>query len=252
MRCLIAVVVLLLAAPLAALAADPPGGPGWYQLMEDTTLSVPFESGTLFIAGGTPGRLVGVTAGGQLRIQFERGLATSRNGEITTATGSAEAAALTVTVPPADVRAMLRQSKKAPGSGDGSDGSASPHPNRGVAAVTGGGSSGGGIHRSTTRDVIVTDTDEVRFVHQPSAAALTPPGGSRRGGTEVFPPMPSSGSGGAAGLPTRVIALDEHEEWLAKVLRLWGEDGARCQTKGYGPGWISICESRQQTPIALR
>ena len=46
----------------------------------------------------------------------------------------------------------------------------------------------------------------------PLAAVLTPPGGLRRGGTEVFAPHASSGSGGgAAGLPTRVIALDEHE-----------------------------------------
>jgi len=41
-----------------------------------------------------------------------------------------------------------------------------------------------------------------------------------------------------------VIAREDHEAWLLKVLRLWGEDGARCETKSYGPGWGSVGEPR--------
>jgi len=63
-----------------------------------------------------------------------------------------------------------------------------------------------------------------------------------RRGVQIFPPSAAGPASGGSGKPTRVIALEEHEAWLKKVLRLLDEDGARCETKGYGPGWISICD----------
>ena len=75
---------------------------------------------------------------------------------------------------------------------------------------------------------------------EPPVAIVSPP--PRQGAPDIVPPA-RSGTGGGAGGTTRVIARDEHDAWLIKVLRLLDEDGARCETKPYGSGWVSVCES---------
>jgi hypothetical protein len=243
MRPLVVVVVLLVIVFAGtALAADPPGGPTWYLLQDDQVLTVTFEGGTLTVAGGTPGQLLGVVAG-QFRIQFERGIATSRNGEITTASGVAEAAALIFLVDPKQVRAMLRQSSKTP--------TAPTTPSRGGAEpgalgalgspITGAGV-GGSRAIDVARDTTVVVDDRVNVVQRSTPTIIPAPAG-RPPGPEVLTP-PAAGAPGGSGKPTRVIGLDEHEALLAKLLGWLGEEGARCETKGYGPGWISICTPR--------
>lgn len=244
----VAVLLLLLLLAAPAIAADPAGGPGWYQLTPDTFISVPFETGMLVIAGGTPGFLVGVTPGGFLRLRFERGVATARGIEVTADGGFG--AALTVDVDPTFVRALLRQplSRATPGG--------SPTPTTTGETAFGGGPVGASgsvsaMGRHTT--VIIDTTEEIRRVTHRPAPTFFPTLSARQptGGVDVFQPSSVSVST-ATGRPARVIALAEHEEWLAKILRSLGEDGATCQTKGYGPGWISICEPRRSTtPVAV-
>jgi hypothetical protein len=167
LRTLMPLVILLTALP--ALAADPAGGPGWYQLHDDVFLSVPFEGGTLVIAGGTPGFLMGV-APGVLRLRFERGVASSRNAEITTDSGPAAVAALTVNVPQADVRALLRQplskAKPAPGSPSLST------PGGGSASGGGGVVAAGGTVFAVTRDTVLRFNDTQEQVVDRGAASL--------------------------------------------------------------------------------
>ena len=112
MRFLIAVVVLLLTAPLAAVAADElPGGPGWYTL--DIPVSVATTKGLLFINAGTPGKLVSYSADGMLmRIRFERGLASWLGAEINSATSADTAATLTIDVDPSLMRSLLKPVSK--------------------------------------------------------------------------------------------------------------------------------------------
>src|SRR2546430_380703 len=147
MRSLIAVVVLLLTAlagpALSALAADPPGGPGWYQLADDAILNVTTPSGKLVITAGTPGFLVGATAT-TLTIRFERGIATWLGKEITADSSPATAATLTVpNVDPTAVRAFVRQplSKVTPAPGGTSAGGSSSASGGGALAGLGGGQS---------------------------------------------------------------------------------------------------------------
>src|SRR6267142_6576576 len=107
MRYLIGIVALLVIVLAGvALAADPPGGPSWYQLA-DHGLNVSTTSGTLLIAAGTPGQLVSVRMNGNLQIRFERGLATWLGKEITTDGGFS--ATLTIDVEPGMVRAFVKQ-----------------------------------------------------------------------------------------------------------------------------------------------
>jgi hypothetical protein len=239
MRLVIAVVALLLAtAPLHALAADPPGGPGWYELT--TTQIVPTSSGDLVIAGGTPGLLVGVATNGFLRLRFERGVATWLGREITSDGGFA--LTLTVEVDPAFVRAFVKQnlSSAAPGArrGGAEPGALGALGGGGITTGAGvGGTQGVNVQRDTT----VTVEDRLNLVRAPAPAAAAVPD-QRGGGAGVLPPAGSTVGGGAGGGATRTIAREEHDAWLLKVLRLLGEDGARCETKGYGPGWVSICE----------
>jgi hypothetical protein len=241
--------LLLLAAP--AIAADPAGGPGWYQLTPDVVLTVPFASGgDLLIAGGTPGFLVGVTADGLLRLRFERGIATARGIEITTDGGFG--AALTVDVDPTLVRALLRQplSKVTPAT--------SPPDTGGETAFGGGpvgasGSSAQSVGRHTTVFIDDSTRTEVRRERPRPAPTFFPTVSARPPGrVDLFPPSPIAIAPSPTGGQPRMIALEEHEEWLAKILRSLDEVGARCQTKGYGPGWISICEPRRSTaPVAV-
>jgi len=241
MRCLIAVVVLLATVVAgSAFAGDPPGGPGWYQLSTDVTLTVPTNSGDLLIAGGTPGFLVGVATDGSLRLRFERGIATWLGREITADGGFGPM--LTIDIDPALVRAFVRQplSKAEPPAtrkGGAEPGALGAISGGGGGVVTGTGVGAVGMRRDTV--VTVEDTRRVVRVSAPSTGAA-PEG--RRGSPELFPPPPSAASSGASGGQARIIARDEHEASLAKVLKLLGEDGANCETKSYGPGWISICE----------
>ena len=231
---LLVVVALLVSAPLIAVAADPPGGPGWYQAIDGFNVST--AQGMVFIAPDTPGFLVGVTSAGLLTIRFERGVALSLGREVS------DPSLLTVSVPPTSVRAFVKQpfsrlqdNPVAGGVGGG------PGVLGGFPGVTGagvGGRSAVGVERETT---VVVD-DKVNVVQRQTPAALPAPDG-RGGGSQILPPS-SSGGGGGGGGATRVIAREDHDAWLLKVLRLWGEDGARCETKSYGPGWVSICDPR--------
>jgi hypothetical protein len=231
---LLVVVALLVSAPLIALAADPPGGPGWYQAIDGFNVSV--AQGTLFIAPDTPGFLVGVTPGGLLTIRFERGIALWIGREIV------NEPVLTISVPPSSVRAFVKQpfsrlqDNPIASNGGGGPGVLGSFP--GVTGAGVGGRSSVGVERETT---VVVD-DKVNVVQRQTAAAPPAPDG-RGGGSQSLPPS-SSGGGGGAGGATRMIAREDHDAWLLKVLRLWGEDGARCETKSYGPGWVSICEPR--------
>ncbi|PYM22098.1 MAG: hypothetical protein DMD78_15495 [Candidatus Rokuibacteriota bacterium] len=236
MRSLVAVVVLLLTAPVA-LAGDPPGGKGWYQV--NRALSVPFSGGgNLLIATFTPGRLVEVTAAGRLRIEFERGISTALKREITVDGGFSED--LTITVDPDEVTAFVRQplSKATPSDDSSSAGGSSSASGGGALAGLGGGQS---ITSATLTRTTVTieDVEERRAAAPPAVSEARE---SVRRGVQIFPPSAAGPASGGSGKSTRVIALEEHEAWLKKVLRLLDEDGARCETKGYGPGWISICD----------
>ena len=244
MRSLIAVVVLLLTAFCdVTLAGDPPGGKGWYQLEPaGRFLSVKFKDGsTLVIAWGTPGFFIGVAKDGRFSIRFERGIFTTKTGagrEVTADGGFEDV--LTIDVEPSDVRALLRQplSKATPGP-DGA-----PSPTRGGGSASGGGLAGLGGGQSITSATLTRTTVTVEDVEERRAAA--PPAVSEaresvRRGVQIFPPS-AAGPVSGSGKSTRVIALEEHEAWLKKVLRLLDEDGARCETKAYGPGWISICD----------
>ena len=232
---LLLVVALLVSAPLIVLAADPPGGPGWYQAIDGFNVSVP-SRGTLYIAPDTPGQLIGVTSDGMLTIRFERGIALWLGREIV------NDALLTINVPPSSVRAFVKQPfSRLQDNPIASNGGAGPGVLGGFPGTTGagvGGRSSVGVERETT---VVLD-DKVNVVQRQTPAAPPTPD-ARGGGSQVLPPSGSGGGGGAGGA-TRVIAREDHEAWLLKVLRLWGEDGARCETKSYGPGWISICEPR--------
>lgn len=254
MRCTIAVVVLLLLASVASvLAADPPGGPGWYQL--DISVSVAMPKGTLVITAGTPGQLVSFNADGTLmRIRFERGLASWLGSEITSGSSAENASLLTVDVDPQLVRALLKQllsrTKPPDDSTPPRTGGAEPGALGALAGTTGAGvtsagagtgTRGIGVQRETT--VVIDDT--LNIVRRGGGEAAVTPGG-QRSGVQVFPPSASGAGGGGAGGPGRVIAREEHDAWLAKVLRLWGEDAASCETKAYGPGWISICDPRRE------
>lgn len=243
MRSLIAVVVLLVIVLVGvALAADPPGGPGWYQLSSDSFISVPFEGGQLVIAGGTPGLLVGAQDG-FLKIRFERGVATARGKEITSDGTLTERDALTLLIDPSQVKAFVKQplSKARPPADSPTRAGAEP----GALGALGGGVGAGvgtgavGVQRDTT---LVLD-DTVNVVRRATADAGPAAAGGGGGGTQVFPPSASGTAGGGVGRPGRVIARDEHDARLVKVLRLLDEDGARCETKPYGPGWVSVCES---------
>jgi hypothetical protein len=237
MRCTIAVVVLLVAAPLIALAADPPGGPGWYQL--DITISVQIANGdTLTIAAGTPGFFTGVSRDGLFRIRFERGIVTQLGREITTDAGAG--ATLTLEVPPELLRAFVKQplSKKKDESTPPKKGGAEPGA---LGAIAGTGAGLGGTRAiGVKRDTVVTVEDAPQLVSVAAPVpAMIPP--TRQGQPDVFGPRGSS-SGGGTGGTTRVIGLEEHDARLKKILALLGEDGATCETKPYGPGWVSICE----------
>ena len=247
MRSLLAVIVLLAAMFVgSALAEDPPGGKGWYQAVAGFNVST--AQGMLIISADTPGFLVGTTtvAGAlKLNVRFERGIATWLNQEITSDGQFRET--LTIRVDPSEVRALLRQplSKAPPPPGDSST---PPAPTGGGGARTLGpmdGVIGGGVgtpsvnvHRETT---VVVD-DNVTVVRR-AATAGAPGSEGPRPGVQVFPPSSSRSPDGGAGKATRAIAREEHDAWLLKVLRLWDEEAARCETKGYGPGWVSICES---------
>ena len=232
----IVVVALLVSAPLLALAADPPGGPGWYQAIDGFNVSV-VGKGTLIIAADTPGQLVGVTTGGLLTIRFERGIALWLGTEITSDP------ALTISVPPTTVRAFIKQPLSRLGPGQ------NPGPGRGVGGGPGtlgplgsSGTFGGGNAVGVQRDTVVTLEDTTRVVRTPAPEPLSLP--PRPGaGPSVLPPS-TSAPGGSTGGNTRVISREEHDARLRKLLALLGEDGATCETKGYGPGWISICEPR--------
>jgi hypothetical protein len=233
---LLLVVALLVSAPLIALAADPPGGPGWYQAIDGFNVSITGR-GTLFIAPDTPGQLIGVTGDGMLTIRFERGIALWLGREIV------NDALLTINVPPSSVRAFVKQPfSRLQDNPVANNGGAGPGVLGGFPGTTTGAGVGGrsavGVERETT--VVVDDTVKVVQRQTPPAAPI--PDG-RGGGSQILPPSGSVGGGGGGGA-TRVIAREDHEAWLLKVLRLWGEDGARCETKSYGPGWISICEPR--------
>jgi hypothetical protein len=231
---LLLVVALLVSAPLIALAADPPGGPGWYQAIDGFNVSV--AQGTLLIAPDTPGLLIGVTPAGLLTIRFERGIALWLGREIV------NDPVLTISVPSSSVRAFVKQPfSRLQDNPIASNGGAGPGVLGGFPGVTGagvGGRSAVGVERETT---VVLD-DKVNVVQRQAPAAPPTPAG-RGGDSQVLPPSGSSGGGGGGGA-TRVIAREDHEAWLMKVLRLWGDDGARCETKSYGPGWVSICERR--------
>jgi hypothetical protein len=249
MRACIVVVVLLLSLSAGfAFAADPPGGPGWYQVIEGFNVST--TKGILIIAADTPGFLKSATSTGMLSIQFERGIATWLGREIT-AVGEF-ATTLTITVKPSEVRALLKQplSKATPpGPGGSPSGFGGGSSGSGGGSIVGTGNSVSAVTHHET--VAVTDTQEVRIRSQPLEVLAPPSPDSRRPGGDVFrPPASSSGSAGAPGRPGRVIAQEDHEAWLAKVLRLLGEEDARCQTKAYGPGWISICDPRREPAIA--
>ncbi len=210
-----------------------------------------FEGGTLVIAGGTPGFLMDVTPAGLLVIRFERGLASVRGRELTVDGGFGSQ--LTVEVDPANVTALLRQplSKVNP--------ETSPTPEAAGETAFGGGPVGASgsamsVGRHTTNFIDDSTTTEVRRERpRPAATVFTSgPPPRRPGGVDVFQPGPAPSAQVATGGPARVIALAEHEEWLAKILRSLGEAGARCETKGYGPGWISICEPRGSiSPVAV-
>ena len=246
MRSLIAVVVLLVSAPPAARAADPPGGPGWYQL--DTTVSVPTAKGTLVIAAGTPGQLVSINAAGTvMSIRFERGLASWLGAEINSGTSAENAALLTVDVDPAMVKAFVKQLLSRVGAGG-----STPPPRRGGAepgalgALGGGGTTGAGFGGSRAvdinRDTTVTLSDTVRVASAPGPVPVAAPP-PRAPAPSIIPPGSSSGASGGGGT-MRAIGREEHDAWLKQLLAALGEDGARCETKGYGPGWVSICEPR--------
>jgi len=236
MRYLIAVVALLLLVSAATvLAADPPpGGPTWYQAIDGFNVST--AKGFLIIAPDTPGQLIGVT-GGLLTIRFERGIALWGPGEITSDP------LLTISVAPFTVRAFVKQplSQKKDDSTTPRKGGAQSGALGALAGVSGAGSGtrGVGVQRETT--LVIDDTVNV-IRRGGTEAAVIPDSG--RSGVQVFPPSGSGSGGGGAGRPGRVIAREEHDAWLVKVLRLLDEDGAACETKGYGPGWISICEPR--------
>jgi hypothetical protein len=245
MRSLIAVVVLLLTAAAAtALADDPPGGPGWYQLL-DAGLNVSTTNGTLLVAGGTPGLLISVRSDGALNIRFERGLATWLGREITSDGEFRDT--LTIIVKPSEVRAFVRQplSKVTP-----APGGTSPRTGGSSSASGGGTLAGLGGGQSITSATVTRTTVTVEDIEERRAAARPVVGEAResvRPRVQIFPPSAAGPASGGSGKPARIIALEEHEAWLKKVLRLLDEDGARCETKGYGPGWISICD-----PVAFR
>lgn len=233
----LAIIVLLLSALGGlALAADPPGGPGWYQAIDGFNVSVPTK-GFLIIAPDTPGQLVGTT-GNLLTIRFERGIALWLGREIT------NDPLLTINVSPTSVRAFVKQplSKQDDGTTKVTRGGAEPGALGALAGTTTGAGVGGrsnvGVGRETT--LVVDDTVNVVRRETPAAGPIADGRGS---GPQVFPPS-GSGAGGGTGGTTRVISREEHDARLAKVLALWEEDGARCETKGYGPGWVSVCESK--------
>ena len=237
-----AVVSLLLSAPLVALAADPPGGPGWYQSLVGFNVST--TSGVLIIAADTPGKLLG-TKGTLLQIRFERGIALWLGKEIKEADGELERALLTLYVSADMVRAFIKQplsklTPTPPGNGPGNPNQPLSGPFPGTAASVGG--RVGGALPPVSAAAAAQDFPDARPASPPTI--ISPPR-NRPGGVDVVPgassaPASGAGSGGTA----RVIAREDHDAWLAKVLRLWGEEGARCETKAYGPGWVSICEPR--------